>query len=45
LKRICCYFDELGLQKQISRRPREERDNRSEEIFQNTVAEEETVQS
>jgi hypothetical protein len=44
--RICCYFDELALQKQTPRRPKEEKGYRSEEIFlQNTVAEEETVRS
>jgi len=44
LERICCYFDELAFQKQTTRRPKEEREWRSEENFlQNTVAEEETV--
>jgi hypothetical protein len=32
-KGFCCYFDEITLQKQTSRRPKEERDYRSEKIF------------
>jgi hypothetical protein len=45
-ERICCYFDEFALQKQISRMPKEETDWRSDEIFlQNMDAEEETVRS